>query len=362
MSLSPLQWRKLPVRILATSSFTTGYILDNIYDMLTGSLYFDGSARVAGTDSGWKNVTKFQTGSNTEAVYCYPPFDTVMSQSVIFSGKVSTLGASSSALPPTVTNENLYVNSQSLYVALVKSASGAFTQWTSRHPFGSSSYSTGYVSLANTTQMATNQKLIIYESTEAIAICTYNPSANSNNVIIAGAIIDPEQNVTTIDAENDGRLYAIVSTGAGTSATPTGVHTGSLLNYTAGGALFSHNTALSTATIGYPRFLMFTPQSQSFTTASVEKHADFWYMNSSGNSLNGKLVSSQLRCISSGSNFYLGRLRDITYTKPIPTNQVVRDSSNGIFGFTIAASETASYSPVATTNVNSYSTFLLNYL
>lgn len=360
MSLSPLQWRKLPVRILATSSFTTGYILDNIYDMLTGSLYFDGSARVAGTNSGWKSVTKFQTGSNTEAVYCYPPFDTVMSQSVIFSGKVSTLGASSSALPPTVTNENLYVNSQSLYVALVKSASGNFTEWTSRHPFGSSSYSTGYVPLANTTQMATNQKLIIYESTEAIAVCTYNISANSNNVVIAGAIIDPEQNVTTIDAENDGRLYAIASTGEGTSATPTGFHTGSLLSYTAGGALFSHSTLLSTSTIGYPRFLMFTPQSQSFTTASVEKHADFWYMNSSGNSLGGSLVSSQLRCISSGSNFYLGRLRDITYTRPITTNQVVRDSSNNIFGFTIAASETASYAPIATTNINAYSTFLLN--
>ena len=351
----------MPVRILATSSFTTGYILDNIYDMLTGSLYFDGSARVVGTDSGWKNVTKFQTGSNTEAVYCYPPFDTVMSQSVIFSGKVSTLGASSSALPPTVTNENLYVNSQSLYVALVKSASGAFTQWTSRHPFGSSSYSTGYVSLANTTQMATNQKLIIYESTEAIAICTYNPSVNSNNVIIAGAIIDPEQNVTTIDAENDGRLYAIASTGAATSTTPTGLHTASLVNYTAGGALFSHNTALSTATVGYPRFLMFTPQSQSFTTASVEKYADYYALAASGTAMDGRLLSSQLRCVSSGSNYYLGRLRDITYTKPISANQVVRNSSNSIFGFTIAASETASYSPVASTNINLYSTFLLNY-
>jgi hypothetical protein len=105
---------------------------------------------------------------------------------------------------------------------------------------------------------------------------------------------------------------------------------------------------------------MFTPQSQSFTTASVEKYGDVYYMNYSGTSIDGKSINSQLRCISSGSNYYLGRLRDITQMKPITTNQVVRDSSNNIIGFTVAASETSSYS-VTPTGLNLYSTFLLNY-
>ena len=84
MSLSPLQWRKLPVRVIATGSISTSYFLDTVYDMLTGSVYHDGTARSAGVGSAWQNPTKYITGSNTEAVYCSPPLATELSQSVIF--------------------------------------------------------------------------------------------------------------------------------------------------------------------------------------------------------------------------------------------------------------------------------------
>ena len=56
MSLQALQWRKLPIRTLAlaTGAPTASFILNTIYDMLTGSLYHDGSTRTLGSGSAWQ--------------------------------------------------------------------------------------------------------------------------------------------------------------------------------------------------------------------------------------------------------------------------------------------------------------------
>jgi hypothetical protein len=199
MSLQPLEWRKLPTRHLGyiTSSFNPSIWLNVIYDMFTGSLYSDGSARIIGSGSAWKNAFKFTTGSFTEAVCIFPPTETVMSQSVIIAGKSGT--PSSSATPPSMKDASSWAgNLTDIIITCAKNAtSQSFTQWTSLYPFGSASYSLGYAKWCDTlTTFPKNTTITIYESKEAIAITNYNIENTSTNAAIAGAIIDPEQNVT----------------------------------------------------------------------------------------------------------------------------------------------------------------------
>ena len=348
MSLPSLQWRKLPTRITpySTTTFTTSLILDTIYDMLTGSAYFDGSTRIAGSGSAWSASAKFQTGSNTEAVICRPPLYTVMSQSIIF-GAVNHFGASSSATPAMLTNE-VYSGSY-IYMACVKNASASFTEWTSRYPFGSGSYSTGYGKISGTAHMSGGERLTIYESKEALAVMFSNPSLGGVvQTAIGGAIIDPEQNTTSVDAEADGRLYAIATSGVSVTA-GYGMNPSFLIECPGTASLFTHRVEASAAAAAYSRFVGFYPQQQASTTILAQKtnwsnvtgYNPYYVYNTPAS---GKLIQNPIICGVSGSgggslNYYLGRLRDINITKAIPSNQVIRDGSNNIVGFTLAYSE-----------------------
>ena len=217
MSLPALQWRKLPTRNLSYitgSTITSTILLNAIYDIMTGSVYSDGSSRVMGSNSAWQTPFKFVTGSNTEAVGIFPPTLTVMSQSVIFSG-TNVTGASSSAFPTTMSFEVFYTSS-CIHVACVKNAASAsFTQWTSAFPFGSGSSSTGYARFKNLSGLNKSSNITIYESKEAIAAFTYDYVNDVTNLIVAGSIIDPEQTSTSIDAELDGRLYGAILSNLG---------------------------------------------------------------------------------------------------------------------------------------------------
>jgi hypothetical protein len=338
MSLSPLQWRKLPVRVIATGSISTSYFLDTIYDMLTGSVYHDGTARSAGVGSAWQNPTKYITGSNTEAVYCSPPLATELSQSVIFSAK-NTTGAVTSATPAVVTNETTYAAGV-IHAAVVKYATGSFTQWTSTFPFGSSSYSSGYARLVKAADFVTGEKVIIYESTEAIAVVAYNPTTPANNVVVAGAIIDPEQSGSAYDTETDGRIYGIATNGTATVGV-TGISSTFLTDALDSpvGSLFNHSTtANTTGNSGYSRFVIFTPNFTSLSTISLERNLANVY-TATYTTLSGKLVQAPLRCYGRAANNFIGRLRDITITRPILSNQIVKDGSNNIVGFTLTTSE-----------------------
>lgn len=337
MSLSPLQWRKLPVRVIATGSISTSYFLDTIYDMLTGSVYHDGTARSAGVNSAWQNPTKYITGSNTEAVYCSPPLATELSQSVIFSAK-NTTGAVTSATPAVVTNETAYAAGV-IHAAVVKYATGSFTQWTSTFPFGSSSYSSGYARLVKAADFTTGEKVIIYESTEAIAVVAYNPSTPANNVVIAGAIIDPEQSGSAYDTETDGRIYGVATSGTATTGV-TGISSTFLTDTlnSPQGSLFNHSTIANGASAGYSRFVIFTPNFTSLSTISMERNLANVY-TATYTTLSGRLVQAPIRCYGTATSNFIGRLRDITITRPILSNQIVKDGSNNIVGFTLSTSE-----------------------
>jgi len=336
MPLPSLQWRKLPVRYLGvTASFSANFILENIYDVLTGSLYHDGSARVINSGSAWSASGKFTTGSNVEAVYCRPPVNTILSQSVIFSAK-NALVPFSSATPPVVTNETAY-SASVVHVACVKNATGSFTEWTSQFPFGTGSYSTGYARATNI--FTTNTKLVMYESKEALCVNFINPANNVSQIILAGAIIDPEQAnpTSSLDSENDGRMYAVITSGVSTQ-TPTSP---SATFLSGSGEFLTHNLSANTTTIGVSRFVTFLPQ-QNSTTGVYTKRPSTSVYGPTYTTFSGKNVQNPMYVLTVGQtpyDLFVGRLRDVTIVKGGPTNQVMRDNSNNIVGFTLGASE-----------------------
>jgi len=346
MSLQALQWRRLPTRAIPFgATITSSYLLDTIYDMLTGSSYYDGTARTAGVGSAWQGVTKFVTGSNTEAAYCFPPTKTIMSQSVIFSAR-SITGASSSAVPEVVTNEGAYATDL-VFGACVKGADAAsFTQWTSLFPFGSGSVSTKYAQWFRLSLLSAGSRFTMYESREALAGVVYNPTAGSTNIILLGSIIDPEQSVTSVDAELDGRLYGVATSGVSTS----GTYTVATNFWTNNGAFLTHNTTANAASVSPPRFTILTPQTGSTLPVAVIKPSAVIVNVPTTTNYSGKYVRKTVNCATSGSFNFLGRLRDMTWITALPSNEVVRDQSNNVLGYTLAASE-----------ITASATLLLNY-
>jgi len=336
MSLQPLEWRKLPTRTLHVSQ-SASTMLNTIYDMLTGSVYFDGSARNIGSGSAWQQVTKFATGSNTEAVYCFPPVITELSQSVIFTGR-QTSAPSSSAAAPTASLETVPFPGF-LHAALVKNAASAsFTQWTSAFPFGSSSASTGYTQISLATSLyGVTDKITIYESKEAIAVTFYRPATSIVNGIIAGAIIDPEQSTPTssIDAETDGRLYGLVNFPA------AGISTTFFANNTS--FLSQQNTTATAQNGDTARFVAFKPSERFTMGVTTDKHSVGLAPNIRYTTMSGKFVDTALKCArfdDGTATSYIGRLRDITMTKNTPLNYIIRDNTSGaISGYIISANE-----------------------
>jgi hypothetical protein len=350
MSLPALEWRKLPVRI-PTASYSSNYLLATIYDMLTGSLYINGAARVIGSGSAWSASGRFTTGSNVEAVYCRPPRpNTFLSQSVIFSTKSST-APFSAAIPPVVTNEAPF-SSSVVHVACVKNATGAFTQWTSQFPFGSSSYSTGYAKGFNAVYYASASKISIYESKEAIAISIYSP-ITASSCIIAGAIVDPETEgiTSSFDSEQDGRLYGVATSGCafGTASnTATPISTTFLTptyNAAVAGAFLSHDTTTSTNALGYPKFVMFTPRGNALYTFAKGGLSNSSYYTSASLTRSGSLVQTAIPCYDSINLRFAGKIRDITPVRSQFNNTIVRNPAGTIIGYALSANET-----VATTH------------
>jgi hypothetical protein len=334
MSLQPLEWRKLPTRHLGyiTGSANPSIWLNVIYDMFTGSLYSDGSARVIGSGSAWKNAFKFTTGSFTEAVCIFPPTETVMSQSIIIAGKSGT--PSSSATPPSMKDAQSWAgNLVDITITCAKNAaSQSFTQWTSLHPFGSASYSLGYAQWSNQpSSFSKNTNLTIYESKEAIAIVNYDINTNETDAAIAGAIIDPEQNVTGSDAELDGRLYGVAVTGYNVP-----INSGFWTTEVGGSTFLNH-----VSNANYGKFMTFVPQVNSTGSAvDATKYTSDRYQYTT---LSGKLADAPVYCTTQGTFTFLGRLRDMTVTTNLPSNIVVKSSTSGsIFGYTLGSSEQSS--------------------
>lgn len=324
MALQSLEWRKLPVVTTSVTSSTSGF-LNIIYNMLTGSTYFDGSSRTAGSASAWSVTGRFITGSNTEAVYCSPPYITQLSQSILFVGKNNS-GAVSGGSPTLSTNESSFAVA-SIYAGLSKN-SGTFTNWTGSLPMGSGSSFTGYMRL-NTSAIGgySNLKITIYESKEAIALDVgLSLSPTTNLTIIGGALIDPQQSVTVTDAESDGRIYCLLR-----SNTSSGIDASV---WPVASTFLDHNTAASGA-----RAVGFFPQQTTTSTIICYKFVQDTSV-STGISLSLKLTKLPLYVSNYNIPYqFLGVYRDIYAIKDFQNNLVLRDGSSNIIGFTMSSSD-----------------------
>ena len=325
MSLPALQWRKLPVVTISSAISSSDY-LRTISDMLTGSTYFDGSARTVGSGSAWSSSIAYTTGSNVEAVLCYPPFRTQLSQSVLIVTK-ATSGAASGGTPTLSTNEPGYVLG-AIYVGLSKN-SGNFTNWTGSTPMGISSSFTGYMHI--TTKVVstfTSNKITIYESKEALILNIGESSTPTvNYFVMCGALYDPQQTTTSVDAELDNRLYGILR-----GFTTSGINTGFL---SVSGDFFDHSVSST-----FAKHVIFTPQQSVLKTMFCTKFV-LGNFNSSGFISNtGKLVKIPLYFVDVTNSNFQGTMRDIYAIRASANNLIFRDGSTNIIGFTISRSDT----------------------
>jgi hypothetical protein len=113
--------------------------------------------------------------------------------------------------------------------------------------------------------------------------------------------------------------------------------------------LFNHSTTANGVSLGYPRFVAFAPSLTSINTIAMDRTYNASHTTTT--TLSGKLVKSPARCYNTSTNYFAGRLRDISIVRSFPSNLVVKDASNNILGFTLSRSEATS----------SYHTALFNY-
>ena len=328
MSLPALEWRKLPIVTTAVTSSTSDF-LNIIYNMLTGSTYFDGSARTIGSGSAWSGSKAFVTGSNTEAILCYPPLRTSLSQSVLIVGK-NTTGTVSGGTPTMATTEGALATDQ-LGMAISKN-SGDFTNWTGSRPMGPSSSFSGYIRPITGLSTLSTLKITIYESKEAIALDIGNGATNPiyNLVSMCGALIDPQQTVTSTEAELDNRIYGLLRSN---QVSTTGVESNF---YNTLGTFLDHS-----GTAANCKSMYFVPQQSSLKTIfSIKFLTGNQFVSLT--SISSKLVKLPIYYTNDSSPYsFVGTLRDIYAIRDSSNNLVFRDGSSNIIGFSVSKSETS---------------------
>lgn len=205
MALSALNWKMLPPQVVTSNNVNS--ILDLIYTMGASSTYSDGSGRTPGSGSAWTwgrdTLNTYQSGVTT-AAHATPPIDSI-GHKVCFAGS-TTVGAPGC---------KMYLDSYTAGIMMVGTAkgSGSYSNWTSSTtPFGSGDF-TGFIHACRNTSAATYSTVYMYESQEAIIVQLIT-TAGSVCEIVAGAFIDPLSSHSS-NAESDGRLYGVTSSGSG---------------------------------------------------------------------------------------------------------------------------------------------------
>lgn len=221
MPLPNVEWRYVGREIAGTGTLFPNTILDSIYNLASKTGYADGSVRVQGSGSAgtW---SRYQTGGGvTEAIYLTPPSG---NQKIIIAGSTGVPVPSPTTTTALGANGGYVANK--LFVNITKNP-GNFSNWNDANPFTSGN-AFGYVPFLGGRNSATvgisgysTLYSYLFESKESIAVFLVDISSSDgtsySNGFVAGAIVDP-QSTSSYDAENDGRLYGILSTGHTTNA------------------------------------------------------------------------------------------------------------------------------------------------
>jgi hypothetical protein len=329
MTLAALTWKQLPTQNLAINA-TIDQILNAIYTAFTSTTYADGVTRTSGSGVAWTFSRYQATGAITEAIYGVPVTNT-LNQKVIIAGSASTY-------TPVMLTGCSYATSN-LFVGLAKNA-GNFSSWTAASPFTSGQFS-GYGDVM--TRDATYPLAIkCYESQDGVLCLIYHliTGGGVTSSFMAGGIIDPQSTDTTLDAESDGKVYALSVSGT----TLSGSYGVGLHSSTAGGLVGHYSAAsLSNAT---NKFAAFTPGGA--TMLSLPRIGSF-YIGAPLQSKSGKYA--KIPCLvgynasfSDATGYtthtiFAGRVREVWMFGDMVGGQILRTNGTDV-GYTLSNSLT----------------------
>lgn len=199
MSLAPLAWRYVGAQTFASA--TVASALDALFTLGGAATYADATTRTPGSGSAW-TWSRYQNAGTTEACYATPPTDT-LGLRVILAGAAAPPSPVQTMAVPDVAAAG------TLHATLVKNA-GAFASWNAASPF-TSGQTFGYWRVWPSN--AGVGKVRLYEGTEAVLVLIETAAGNPYAVLL-GALLDSESPDVTSDAENDGKLYGMMTTGS----------------------------------------------------------------------------------------------------------------------------------------------------
>lgn len=288
MSLPHMAWRYVGTRSVSAASVAA--YLDELLALGNLSTYADGTARSPGSGSAC-TYSRVLVGGITECVNVTPPTNALNSRIMIAGAPGYTPTPSPTMhAPETFSTSNLMVN-------IVKNA-GAFTTWNSATPF-----TTGQVfgwGKWGPSNLVTGN-IYLWESKEAIAVLTSNTAGGAVFGFIAGAIVDPESDDTTTDAESDGRIYGVIRTGASLA-----MGTSSLLSGSSSGFMYSIGSNNN------PFAGFFSPGSASVIQfGSAFNHAGSGPTPTSFKTRSGRFARVAITMRSSSPDNFIGRVREV---------------------------------------------------
>ena len=365
-------WKSLPLYIIpptgiiaAMSASRVEGILDSIFTVFQSSTYSDGSPRVTGSGVAWTFLRTSSLGITngvTDAVWGYPATMSMMSQSVIFAGT-----GSSTPSPLIGLNALTFQNNQ-LYVAIQKQANWSqYRNWCSASIFNSGS--SGINSVSHSGFFAVNNSITrdsdtdriysinAWECGESVALAINNrPSLYARvnpptlvagvsmnywgpSPVIAGAFIDPLSSDTTVDAEDDGRLYSLTTMNVGISYA-NAVQTSSVgqLNFYTNVNEFLRHVPQGTF---LPKFVTFVQKTTNTVPVYLASTPSISYNTITSR---GQTIPFALTVLNKNTNRFIGKFRDIVAIKNSYSGYTITSGSVEL-GYTLGSS------PIAIGNV-----------
>ena len=286
MSLSPLAWRYVGAQSFASA--TVAAALDALFTLGGAVTYDDATTRTPGSGSAW-TWSRYQNVGVTEACYATPPTDTLGLRVILAGVAVAPVPVQTMASPDVAAAGTMHTN-------IIKNA-GSFSSWNGASPF-TSGQTFGYWRFWASSSGAGTVRL--YEGTEAVLVLISTGGGNIYAVFL-GALLDSESPDVTSDAESDGKLYGMITTG------PTNF-IGSALNTAA--AFLDHSVTNNQNHAG-----VFTPGGSALLTMNRRAPANAALSTTSLKTRSGRYVRApyDYRSTASAPNdVSLGRLREIS--------------------------------------------------
>jgi len=361
-------WKSLPLYIIPPTGITGSMsasrvegLLDSIFTVFQSSTYSDGSPRVTGSGVAWSflRTSSFVNGV-TDAVWGYPATMSVISQSVIFAGTASNTVPTPS---PLIGLNALTFQNNYLYVAIQKQANWSqYRNWCSSSIFNSGSSGINSVShsgffavnspVTRDTSNAQAYSISAWECGESFALAINQSASLYGNAasalasvqvgsymnywgpysVIAGAFIDPLSSDTTVDAEEDGRLYSLATCALGISyATAVNSSSVNQLNFYINPSEFLKH-APQTTTLS--KFVTFTPKTTNTVPVYLSSNPSISYNTITSR---GQTVPFALTVLNKNTNRFIGKFRDIVAIKNSYSGYTIRSGSVEL-GYTLGCS------------------------